>query len=259
MSHHHQRRLDRALYHLESLEEELEAWRKENPYQTWSEPDDFDSTKKLLWVEVLKPPPAADLSVIIGDCIHNLRSALDNLAFELALAYKGAPLPSDIEGKAGFPTLPAENPAKLDNMLKGIHPDAKAIIEGLQPYNRWKRATNDPLWQLNKLAVEDKHRLPHITLVVNRNLSFWVPAGFNADEIEPIFGPIEDRAPIARYPAFDETGTEVDMNLTPAVSIGFGQRAPKQLRGMPVTDRLRHIHSYIIEKVIRPLVVPFLD
>src|SRR5215208_1885705 len=109
MTYHHQRRLDRALYHLENLLEELDAWRNENPYQTWSEPD-VDSTKKLLWVEVLKPPPAAELSPIIGDCIHNLRSALDNLAFELALAYQGAPLPSNIEGKSGFPTFLAENP-----------------------------------------------------------------------------------------------------------------------------------------------------
>jgi hypothetical protein len=257
MTYHHQRRLDRALYHLESLEEELDAWLEEDSYQTWSEPDDVDSTKKLLWVEVLKPPPAAELSVIIGDCIHNLRSALDNLAFELALAYQGAPLPSDIEGKSGFPIFLAENPAKLDDMLRGVHPDAKAIIEGLQPYSRWKRATNDPLWQLNKLAVEDKHRLPHITLFRLASLSLWVQ-GFGADEIEPIFGPIENRAPIARYPAVDETGAEVDVQLTPNFSIAFGQRAPKQLRGMPVPHRLRHIHSHITEEVLR-LLVPFLD
>jgi hypothetical protein len=256
MTYHHQRRLDRALYHLESLKEELDAWREENPYRTWSKAD-VDSTKKVLWVEVLKPPPAAELSLIIGDCIHNLRSALDNLAFELALAYKGAPLPSDIEGKSGFPIFLTENPAKLDDMLSGVHPDAKAIIEGLQPYNRWKRATNDPLWQLNQLAVEDKHRLPHVTLLGTASLSFFVQ-GFEADEIEPIFSPIEDCAPIARYPAVDATGAEVDVQLTPNFSIVFGERAPKQLRGMPVPTRLSYIHRHITEKVLPPL-VPFLD
>jgi hypothetical protein len=258
MTYHHQRRLDRALYHLENLEEILDAWLDENPYKTWSEPD-ADSTKKLLWVEVVKPPPSAEeLSPIIGDCIHNLRSALDNLAFELALAHTGASLSSKIEGDSGFPILRIEDSAKLDKMLKGVHPDAKAIIEGLQPYNRWKRATNDPLWLLNKLDVEDKHRLPHVTLLGTASLSFWVHS-FDADEIEPLFPVMQEqaRAPVARYPAVDATGAEVD-ELTPNLSIVFGDRAPKQLRRMPVPSRLSYIHRHIVEEVLPPL-VPFLD
>src|SRR5829696_155048 len=115
--YHHQRRLGRAIHHLNSIQAEMEAWLEEHPYRIWPEPD-VDSTKKLLWVEVLKPPPAAELSVIIGDCIHNLRSALDNLAFELASAYQGASLSSKIEGDSGFPILRAENSAKFDKMLK---------------------------------------------------------------------------------------------------------------------------------------------
>src|SRR5215217_7431133 len=103
--YHHQRRLDRALYHLESLKEKLDAWREENPYRTWIEPD-AGGTKKVLLVEVLKAPPFTQLSLVIGDCLHNLRSALDNLAFELALAHKGEQLSKTMEGDSGFPILP---------------------------------------------------------------------------------------------------------------------------------------------------------
>ena len=46
MTHHHVRRLDRALYHLESLEAEVDAWLEEGTHRTWTELDD-DGTYKL--------------------------------------------------------------------------------------------------------------------------------------------------------------------------------------------------------------------
>jgi hypothetical protein len=259
MSYHHQSRLDRALYHLESLKEKRDAWRDENPFRTWTE-HDADGTKKVLWVEVLKAPPVTQLSLIIGDCLHNLRSALDNLAFELALAHKGERLSKTMERDSGFPILPKCSDQALKNLnrnLRGVDPTAKTIIQGLQPYNRGEGfATNDPLWQLNQLNVEDKHRLPHVTLLGTASLSYWVQ-GFEADEIEPFFPVIQDRAPIARYPAIDNTGAEVNVQLTPTFSVAFGQRAPKQLRGLSIPDALARIHRHITRKVLRPL-APFL-
>jgi hypothetical protein len=149
MTYHYERRLDRALYHLDSLEAEVDAWLEEGPYRTWT---DFNPkrTRKLFWVEVLREPPA-HLSLIIGDCLHNLRSALDNLVFELALAYQKGPLSSDIEGKSAFPILSndiAKDPEslrKFDNMTGGIDPLAKAEVEGLQPYKRGHESTSDSL------------------------------------------------------------------------------------------------------------------
>ncbi len=67
--------------------------------------------------KVLKPPPTAELSLIIGDCIHNVRSALDNLAFELTLAYKGAPLPSSVETSSQFPIQAKKNSTEFDRRL----------------------------------------------------------------------------------------------------------------------------------------------
>ena len=213
------------------------------------------------WVEVLKPPPAAELSLIIGDCLHNLRAALDNLAFELALAHKRGRLSKGVEGDSAFPIFKSdiakdpESLKKFNRMTRGIAPKAKAEIERLQPYNRGQRfVTNDVLWQLNELAVEDKHRLPHVVSHVSLNaLSFFVPGGPGALEIEPITFAIEDRAPVARYPATDETGAEVDVQLTPSFDIGFGQRAPKQLRGMSVPNALERIHKHTTGKVLPPL------
>jgi hypothetical protein len=163
MTFHYERRLERALYHLERFEAEREAWREESPHRTWSEPD-VESGKKWLYAEVLKPPPV-NLSLVAGDCIHNLRAALDNLAFELALAHTKGPLSAKVEGDSAFPILStdiAQDPdslKKFNRMTGGIDPLAKAGIEGLQPYKRKDRFRSHPLWQLNKLSVEEKHRL----------------------------------------------------------------------------------------------------
>jgi hypothetical protein len=185
MTFHYERRLDRALYHLKSLEAETAAWREEHPHRTWTELD-AETGKKFLWAEIVKAPPAS-LGLIAGDCLHNLRNALDNLAFQLALAHKKGRLSNDIEGASGFPIFPtdpakAKSPKpleKFNNMTGGIAPLAKAEIEGLQPYKRGDRFCTDPLWQLNKLNVEDKHRLPHSTRLVHVSaLAFFPPQGY---------------------------------------------------------------------------------
>lgn len=263
MTFHHQRRLDRALHHLESLESVRDAWLRKNPYRTWTEPD-VDPRKKLLWVEALDQPPA-ELSLIVGDCLHNLRSSLDNLMLELAMVYKRGRVSKSIEGDSQFPILTtdiAKDPEvfqKFKRMTRGIDPLAKTVIEGLQPYKRGERfATNDPLWKLNELYNTDKHRLPHVVLLGTAYLSFWVPAGPGADEVETSFNPIEDRAPIARYRAVDDTGAEVDMNLNPTFDVAFGQRAPKQVQAISVSRVLSGIHAHIRSDVLPPL-APYLS
>jgi hypothetical protein len=253
MTFHHERRLQRALYHLDSLEAEIAAWVEEGPYRTWSEPD-VDRTKKVLCVEVLGTPPA-ELSLVIGDCLHNLRCSLDNLVLELAIARnKGRPVSSNIESTSGFPIFIKENPSKLDDMLRGINPRAKTVIEGLQPYTRGERAKIDPLWWLNKLENMDKHRLPHLVFFTPKSLSFIVPGDYVTDEIELMrWGPVEDRAPIARYPASDKTGEEVDVYLHPDFSVSFGERVPEGIPRLAVPQVLRDIHRRIVRKVLPPL------
>ncbi len=254
MIFHHERRLDRALYHLDSLKAEVRAWADERPYRTWT---DFDVNPlyKLVWVEVLDPPPI-ELSLIIGDCIHNLRAALDNLVYELALAHHGGRVPSNIERKSAFPifTDSAEFVRKRKNMIGGIAPAAQAIIEGLQPYNRGdQRFWRSPLWQINQLSNEDKHRLPHVVFFAQMGSAYFVPDNLTIDDIQPIFSLAEGRAPIARYPSFDKTGAEVDVQPQPSLSIRFGERVPQQLWSMPIPLRLAFIHNHIVKAVLAPL------
>src|SRR5215217_1970389 len=97
----YQLKLDRAAEHLQSIEAQERIWRQSNPCRVWTE-SDIQSGGKLVWAEVLKPPPIT-LAPVVGDCLHNLRSALDNLAYELALVHTGAKMSKSMSDKSGFP------------------------------------------------------------------------------------------------------------------------------------------------------------
>lgn len=251
----HELRLERALHYLQSLEVEVTRWVENRPYRLWTE---FNpkSGKNLIWAEVLEQPPAK-LGLIIGDCLHNLRSALDNLSYELALAHYGGRLPSNIASSSAFPLLGSmqEFTRKARDMIKGIHPAAQTIIEDLQPYYGGKGVR---LTALNKLSNRDKHRLPHVTLAAPATINFHTtdPRGFPDIEVE--WGAIEGRTVIARYRSFGRGYTEMDMQRPPTFTIGWGQRAPAEARERAlVIPTLKDIRDYIVYEVTPPL-TPYL-
>jgi hypothetical protein len=225
----HELRLEWALHHLQSLEAKVSRWVEKRPYRLWTK---FDpkSGKNLIWAEVLEQPPA-QLGLIIGDYLHNLRSALDNLAYELALAYYRGSLPSDIASGSGFPLFGdmQQFTDKGRDMIRGIHPDAKTIIEGLQPYYGGKGVR---LAALNKLSNRDKHRLPHVTLAVPETITFYTTDPLGSPDIEIEWGAIEGRTVIARYRPFGRGYTEMDMQRLPTFTIGLGSpgSSPSQRR-----------------------------
>ena len=74
-------KIDRAKKHLADLNTAIHAFEREWPYTTTVEINDqtgYETHKFFL----LSPIPN-DWGGVVGDCVHNLRSALDLLASEL--------------------------------------------------------------------------------------------------------------------------------------------------------------------------------
>ena len=78
----HQLKLDRASHHLACLDAKVREWTEGKPHRYVTKID-RKSHKKFVNIRLLKPPPD-EFRLIIGDCLHNLRSALDSLVYELA-------------------------------------------------------------------------------------------------------------------------------------------------------------------------------
>jgi hypothetical protein len=68
------------------------------------------------------------------------------------------------------------------------------------------------------------------------------------------WGPVEDRAIIARYHSVGETYAEVDMQRAPTFNAAFGHESPPEVREWPVDAILRGIRNRITQKVVPPLI-----
>jgi hypothetical protein len=73
---------DRAQEHLRSLRGQVEEFRTSKPYTVIPEPTDTPG-RTAYRLRLHRPVPVA-ISTTVGDVLHNLRSALDSLAYEMA-------------------------------------------------------------------------------------------------------------------------------------------------------------------------------
>src|SRR5215211_5227536 len=97
----HELALARSLHHLQELERQAGSWREGNSYLVIH---DFQraSGDYVVWVEEVNAPSPEVFSAIVGDCLHNLSSGLNYLAYELAVAYTN-PLPDKAADEVEFP------------------------------------------------------------------------------------------------------------------------------------------------------------
>ena len=149
------------------------------------------------------PPTITELqetvSVIIGDAVHNLRSALDHLVFQLAKLSTNAQIKN--ERAVQFPI--AENPKTYEKQerlyLSDLRQEYKNLIETYQPYHGIARPSEPPyiheLALLQELSNTDKHRLLNTVLTIAGGASFRFPPGIALAEIgpEPIPYPFRNR------------------------------------------------------------------
>jgi len=75
--------------------------------------------------------PPIRLSSIVGDCIHNMRAALDNLVCGLALTLDPACNCKDT--KFPFTENESDWTANSPIRLRGVPPEAVNILRALQP------------------------------------------------------------------------------------------------------------------------------
>lgn len=156
----HQARLAHADELLNTLTEQMSSWTSQNmPVER--EYEEPETQTKAIVLELTTPVPD-EFALIIGDAVHNLRSTLDHLAYELTVAHSGRPLSKALEERTEFPIFGPKHPSAgaLDKKIGGVSADARQLIVGLQPSRRGAQYANDPLWWLHQLSIIDKHRRP---------------------------------------------------------------------------------------------------
>ncbi len=155
-------KIDRAKYHFEQLNSAIAAWGSSIDADH-SPTGQYDANRDCLTLTVHEVKPNDILwPLLIGDVVHNLRSALDHLVCQLAILRD----PCIDCKKTAFPIYDksgAFNDVANDKVKPYISPEAFALIESIQPYNAAKAQGKDPkssnLRILSELDIIDKHRM----------------------------------------------------------------------------------------------------
>ncbi|MEX1208308.1 MAG: hypothetical protein WEE36_06825 [Acidimicrobiia bacterium] len=144
-------KLERANRHIDELKEAIDRWGATNPQEriaTENDPEPGDLTYRIR----VKREPPPEWGPIVGDALHNLRTALDLLAEQLIL--NGGEAPTDTSGfPLGWSKKVFEN--TVANKLPGVSGRALRIVKAMKPYN----GGNPCLWLLHRLNIADKHHL----------------------------------------------------------------------------------------------------
>lgn len=250
-------KLHRAEHHLETLRHEIERFIQSDFYETVTDRD-YNGRFVARLKNVKQPSP--ELGVLIGDCVHNLRSSLDYLAYGLAEAHT-QPFPKSYAKSSAFPIFRSgrlyrrKGPPGALHKMRGMSRSTRAAIQRLQPYHR-----KDPplwtLWMLEELASIDKHRLLHVTTATVGGTSFQLSGTgvFRLEAIEPLFRPMKENVIVGRfYGEFGAQSTvEVHSNIVPDILFDKSGSA-RSVRGLPVLEVLHAIRDVIVLRVVTEL------
>jgi hypothetical protein len=180
----------RAMKQREAIEDCIAEYSKKKPYRKVEQPDGGVS------LEITQEPPI-DLSVMAGEIIYQLRSALDHMFFDLAERHWSGAIPDDIANRLYFPLClkppgdatrvpPIPRSSFGEAIIPACIPDeAFTIIECLQPYYR-RHHGHRLLKMLRIFGNIDKHRHLNATAAaIDRRHTVSFPGGLSSTFIMP--------------------------------------------------------------------------
>lgn len=219
-------KLRRANSHFEMLRDELIRWRDGNPYSGTVE-SNTDSTRYSFHIHIKGTPDFEWWSLIVGDCVHNLRAALEHLVYAIAIHESGQNPPPK-EDRLAFPI--ADDPGdfkEVSRRIATLSDTVQTAIERIQPYNRTHPTLPPPLAILRDFEKTDKHKLLSLAFARQSKASFTVNSKVPY-EFSGSFGEIQDGKELMAL-TFEQPQPEIKfngVNFEVAVCLWHKQRDP---------------------------------
>lgn len=262
-------KLRRADFHLADLVRQVTAFVDAKPYgiKVVSEPT---PGRFEIRSSVTAQIPL-ELSTVAGDAIHNLRSVLDHLIWELSLLnYQSQhSLVTRPDRAVQFPIY-AEVPSEtlFRRRVKSLPAAAIEIVRALQPYVATPaNPKTSPLWLLNDLDVWDKHKRIPLALATHGDLQVDVrmKSGRVVRTVIPAIGkdagynyPIEDGRRLAGFSFPPKRGgllfdpdREIDVaHVVTPIDISFGhETAARYMPIVSVMERCRGAVGRVLDSL----------
>jgi hypothetical protein len=218
-------KLDRSAVHLQSVQDAIVEYLNSCPGSIKCEYNVDAGSFTLL---ESPPSPTMMLAVLVGDAIHNLRSSLDLLAYELArnpgrwtcMPVLGKP-PTDKRGNLV--------PIKVSG---GVEDAVLNVITENQPFQLGEKYGNHWLWVLDEMWNCDKHRLLLTSPAWLSNS--WVAHG-NVTGLIPGVAQMWGATSDAAAYGFKPLDASKDVNGQINIQVAFDQKTPVPGRGVMET------------------------
>jgi hypothetical protein len=245
--------------HIETLGQLVEDWLATDAYTVSREVD--PETGYTVRRAKIKSPPPDRISILAGDVVQNLRTALDHAVF--TMASRAGPVDRATESRLMFPIAgnensrgePADGAAIFHNLiargcLDGVPDRARDFIQQEQPYH-WNDQPDGYqyhwLWTVHDLNRIDKHRRLAVATAFLDLQFVSTPEG-----VEPRItfhraeGPVNDGDRLVTYEGA-EAG--VDAFFTRGVALNEGVAAQHGVEKLlrPVRDRIEWM-LYVLEQ-----------
>jgi hypothetical protein len=246
-------KIERAKKHIRDLNGAIGAFLDSSPYEIATKQDPQTRHPIHYLAKVADVP--AEISLIAGDAIHNLRPSLDHLAHGLVLANGQAP------GKnTYFPICEDVNKYNSPDTLakkKGMSTAAQNLIDATKPY----QGGNDDFWILHRLDNIDKHRL---ILAIGSSFrsvdigGFTVrkmakASGIDISNVAPLMsgmflGPVDGLYPLeaGKELFIGPPDSEADNDLQFRFQIAIGE--PQVIRGQRLLETLQKL-AHLVDGV----------
>lgn len=226
-----------AKKHLRDLEIARDRFIETKPYAVHCETD--SNTGYLVYKITRIDPPPPVIALLTGDTIHNLRSALDHLVYQLVLVNGAVPTK-----QTAFPVFDDAVSYKTGSIgkIKGMAQAAIDRINASQPY---KGGSGEMLWCLHYLDIADKHHALLVTLVAVTEIEIGLrfpkvlPPGYRP----PIFDVPGVRTALEVGDEFFRCEPGVEQNAEAVFDVAL--REPEILEGKPVLEFLHEMTNLI--------------
>jgi hypothetical protein len=239
-------KIERAKKHVRDADIAIRAFLDDKPYTIGVKPHRVPEIRHTtLYVASVKAVPD-EITLMVGDAIHNLRSALDHVMWQLVEAAAGKPnrdtyFPIIVDGpKAAQQFASAIGRGEIQK----IAPEALKIIEEAQPY----KTLDQNLWLLHQLDIVDKHRL---LLTVAAHMDKWgvdVAAGTTIWFDEYRFIPLVEGYEITSIPtATYERQSHEDFQLGAEVAFGESELPEGELV-LPTLNKFAELIDGIVSR-----------
>jgi hypothetical protein len=143
-------KIKRAKEHVQELRSQLIAF-SATDYYTLAVDKDPTTGQSFLKFEITKSLPP-DISIVMGDALHNLHSALDLAISDVLFGHTGKRY-----SHLKFPVYPTKEAFESGIAGGKIKHAPKEIIALLKDVIKPYKGENDALWALHDLNITDKH------------------------------------------------------------------------------------------------------